>query len=192
MSVSARASRGSTPQAAIAAATRKRSARFSTRTSRRSSRPLAAHLRLGPGARLRGRTRARHPHLAIQLGRGERALVNLTYGRQRKLDQVHIATRRGSDRAPHSATADRNASWSFQDPARHTVHAVCADVQRHIARHFSRRRPLPRHKGLNFSVEFTGGTVMEVSFDHAADVERIRKSSKRRLHDFAVQTSLLA
>jgi len=31
-------------------------------------------------------------------------------------------------------------------------------------------------KGLNFSVEFTGGTVMEVSFDHAADVERVRKT----------------
>ena len=43
-------------------------------------------------------------------------------------------------------------------------------------------------KGLNFSVEFTGGTVMEVSFDHAADVERIRKSLETKgYHDFAVQ-----
>jgi preprotein translocase subunit SecF len=29
-------------------------------------------------------------------------------------------------------------------------------------------------KGLHFSIEFTGGTVMEVSYDHAADPEKIR------------------
>ena len=32
------------------------------------------------------------------------------------------------------------------------------------------------HKGLNFSVEFTGGTVMEVSYAKAADVGAIRKT----------------
>ena len=32
------------------------------------------------------------------------------------------------------------------------------------------------HKGLNFSVEFTGGTVMEVSYAKAADVVAIRKT----------------
>jgi preprotein translocase subunit SecF len=43
-------------------------------------------------------------------------------------------------------------------------------------------------KGLNFSIEFTGGTVMEVSFNHAADVERIRKSLEAKgYHDFQVQ-----
>jgi preprotein translocase subunit SecF len=43
-------------------------------------------------------------------------------------------------------------------------------------------------KGLNFSIEFTGGTVMEVSFNHAADVERIRNSLETKgYHDFAVQ-----
>jgi preprotein translocase subunit SecF len=43
-------------------------------------------------------------------------------------------------------------------------------------------------KGLNFSIEFTGGTVMEVSFNHAADVERIRKSLETKgYHDFQVQ-----
>jgi preprotein translocase subunit SecF len=29
-------------------------------------------------------------------------------------------------------------------------------------------------KGLHFSIEFTGGTVMEVSYDHPAEVDRIR------------------
>src|SRR5690606_5922675 len=30
------------------------------------------------------------------------------------------------------------------------------------------------YKGLNFSVEFTGGTVMELRYPHAADQEKIR------------------
>jgi len=32
------------------------------------------------------------------------------------------------------------------------------------------------HKGLHFSVEFTGGTVMEVSYAKAADVDSVRKT----------------
>ena len=32
------------------------------------------------------------------------------------------------------------------------------------------------HKGLHFSVEFTGGTVMEVSYSKAADVDTVRKT----------------
>lgn len=32
------------------------------------------------------------------------------------------------------------------------------------------------HKGLNFSVEFTGGTVMELRYPHAADQEKIRNT----------------
>ncbi|MFZ6848791.1 protein translocase subunit SecF [Undibacterium sp. RuRC25W] len=32
------------------------------------------------------------------------------------------------------------------------------------------------HKGLHFSVEFTGGTVMEVSYSKAADVDAVRKT----------------
>src|SRR3954468_3196027 len=31
-------------------------------------------------------------------------------------------------------------------------------------------------KGLHFSIEFTGGTVIEVSYDQAADVDGIRKA----------------
>jgi len=42
-------------------------------------------------------------------------------------------------------------------------------------------------KGLNFSIEFTGGTVIEISYAHAADVERIRTSlEKKGFHDFSV------
>jgi len=42
-------------------------------------------------------------------------------------------------------------------------------------------------RGLNFSIEFTGGTVLEVSYAHAAEVERIRTSlEKKGFNDFSV------
>src|SRR3982751_921721 len=31
-------------------------------------------------------------------------------------------------------------------------------------------------RGLHFSVEFTGGTLMEVTYQHTADVERVRQA----------------
>src|SRR5512139_441259 len=43
-------------------------------------------------------------------------------------------------------------------------------------------------KGLNFSIEFTGGTVVEIAYEHAADVDKIRKALEtRKYHDFSVQ-----
>jgi preprotein translocase subunit SecF len=35
------------------------------------------------------------------------------------------------------------------------------------------------HKGLNFSVEFTGGTLLEVSYQQAANVDQVRQSLER-------------
>src|ERR1041384_4500340 len=32
------------------------------------------------------------------------------------------------------------------------------------------------HKGLNFSIEFTGGTLIEVAYKQAADVDKVRRS----------------
>jgi preprotein translocase subunit SecF len=44
------------------------------------------------------------------------------------------------------------------------------------------------HKGLHFSVEFTGGTVMEISYKDTADVDRIRGALDRAgFKDTAVQ-----
>src|SRR5215467_7469097 len=44
------------------------------------------------------------------------------------------------------------------------------------------------HKGLNFSIEFTGGTVMEISFPEVADVDGIRKGlDSRGFNDYSVQ-----
>jgi preprotein translocase subunit SecF len=62
----------------------------------------------------------------------------------------------------------------LQDPQRHPLHAPCAGVQRHLADHLRRRGVLPRHRGLHFSVEFTGGTLIEVSYAQAADTQKIR------------------
>ncbi len=43
-------------------------------------------------------------------------------------------------------------------------------------------------RGLNFSIEFTGGTVMEINYEHTADVERIRKAlDARGYNDYSVQ-----
>src|ERR1041384_2313059 len=35
------------------------------------------------------------------------------------------------------------------------------------------------HKGLNFSVEFTGGTLLEVSYQQAANVDQVRQTLER-------------
>ena len=43
-------------------------------------------------------------------------------------------------------------------------------------------------RGLNFSIEFTGGTVIEINYEHVADVERIRKAlDARGYNDYSVQ-----
>ncbi|MES2070196.1 MAG: protein translocase subunit SecF [Pseudomonadota bacterium] len=45
------------------------------------------------------------------------------------------------------------------------------------------------HKGLNYSIEFTGGTLMELSYPQAANVEQIRKTViGLGFHDSPVQT----
>ncbi|MFO1361758.1 MAG: protein translocase subunit SecF [Burkholderiales bacterium] len=44
-------------------------------------------------------------------------------------------------------------------------------------------------KGLHFSIEFTGGTVMEVSYDHPAEIDRVRAALEKAGHtDTQVQT----
>src|SRR5882672_4243734 len=43
-------------------------------------------------------------------------------------------------------------------------------------------------KGLNYSIEFTGGTVMEVSYAQGADVDKVRKAlDSRGYNDYSVQ-----
>jgi len=43
-------------------------------------------------------------------------------------------------------------------------------------------------KGLNFSIEFTGGTVMEINYEHAVEVDKIRKAlDAGGYHDYSVQ-----
>ncbi len=43
------------------------------------------------------------------------------------------------------------------------------------------------HRGLNLSIEFTGGTVMEVSYPQAADVEKVKRNLEQLgFHDTSV------
>jgi preprotein translocase subunit SecF len=35
-------------------------------------------------------------------------------------------------------------------------------------------------RGLNYSIEFTGGTVIEVAYDHGAEVDKIRRTLESR------------
>ena len=44
------------------------------------------------------------------------------------------------------------------------------------------------HRGLNFSIEFTGGTLVEVGYQQAADVDAIRKSLDRAGYQAEVQS----
>jgi len=44
------------------------------------------------------------------------------------------------------------------------------------------------HRGLNFSIEFTGGTLVEVGYQQAADVDAIRKSLDRAGYKAEVQS----
>ncbi|HXZ52191.1 MAG TPA: protein translocase subunit SecF [Burkholderiales bacterium] len=43
-------------------------------------------------------------------------------------------------------------------------------------------------KGLNLSIEFTGGTLIEVNYAHAADVQKIRDTLKRAGYESEAQT----
>jgi len=44
------------------------------------------------------------------------------------------------------------------------------------------------YQGLNLSIEFTGGTVIEVGYEHAADVERVRQALDRAGYKAEAQT----
>src|SRR5881394_3037276 len=43
------------------------------------------------------------------------------------------------------------------------------------------------HKGLNFSIEFTGGTLIEVGYQQAANVDRIRSTLEKAGYKAEVQ-----
>jgi preprotein translocase subunit SecF len=44
------------------------------------------------------------------------------------------------------------------------------------------------HKGLNLSIEFTGGTLIEVGYEQAADVERVRQALEKAGYKAEAQT----
>ena len=128
--------------------------------------PRAAHLRLGAGARLRGGALPRHPDLDLLLGGG------VARDRQPRLrpppqggaaaDRRHrleIELRWNSSRSAASSrscgmrSSSTSSRWSPSSP----------------------RSASSPPRACNFSIEFTGGTLIEVNYKQAADVDAIRE-----------------
>ncbi len=118
-----------------------------------------------------------------------RGLVNLWYGRKKKLKtRVHrhrLAPRRRSARFARRLTA---AARTVKDTAMEFFrirkdipfmrHALVLNAISAIT--FSGRRVFPVQPGLNLSVEFTGGTVMEVAYEQPADLAAVRQRGRSR------------
>jgi hypothetical protein len=61
-------------------------------------------------------------------------------------------------------------------PPRHPVHAACAGVQRHLVLTFALAVFFLVTRGLHLSIEFTGGTVLEVEYAQTADIGKVRST----------------
>ena len=117
-----------------------------------------------------------------------RGMVNLIYGGRKKLEKISIgqiwraaatsatpARRPSSAGAPVRINVPSSDHGILQHQARHPVHAVRADLQRDLAGHVPARGVLPRHpRACNLGVDFRGGTVIEVTYAHAVDFNRLR------------------
>jgi preprotein translocase subunit SecF len=113
-----------------------------------------------------------------------RGLVNLWYGRQKKLKSVSIGTvwRPDTDKplAPaERADAGRQTSEGtghgiLPHPPRHPVHAHALVFNAISVVTFLLAVFFLFTRGLHLSVEFTGGTVMEVAYSQPADLAQVR------------------
>ena len=106
--------------------------------------PDAARLRLGPGARVRGRALPGHPHLDLQRRGGlARDRQPRSTAGARRCRSCRSGTRRGM-----TSTATRKWRCNhgiLQDPARDPVHAPCEGLQRDLAGDLPHRRGAARH-----------------------------------------------
>jgi preprotein translocase subunit SecF len=62
----------------------------------------------------------------------------------------------------------------FQNPQRHSLHEACVDFHVISLVTFLLAVFFLFSRGLHLSVEFTGGTVMEVSYSQPADLGKVR------------------
>ena len=137
----------------------------------------------GPGARLRGGALPGHPHLDLQRGGGlarhrrtsiyggpPSAAKRATQSRMRANDRLEMTRLRDDD---EKAVRDPDHGI-LPDPPHIPFmrHAMVFNIISLVT--FLARGGLPAVPGLHFSIEFTGGTVMEVAYAAAADADEIR------------------
>ena len=128
----------------------------------------------GPGARLRGRALPGHPDLDVLgrdvLARPGQPLVRPAEEAQERVDRPGLEARRPTRPRTADQGLRRNDHGILPHPPRHPVHAPCAGAERR-----SRSSPslaavfFLATRGLHLSIEFTGGTVIEVEYAQAAD-----------------------
>jgi preprotein translocase subunit SecF len=104
-----------------------------------------------------------------------RGVVNLWYGRKKKLAfSIGQVWKPQNRQIPHRQL-NKEAHMELFRIKRHSFHAPCADFQCHFRTDFCGSSFFLLSKSLHFSVEFTGGTVLEVSYSKAADINGIRR-----------------
>jgi hypothetical protein len=136
-------------------------------------RPGAAGLRLGPGARLRDRALPGHPDLDVLgggvLARAGQPVVRTAEAPEVGVDRPGLAARGGGPpAAPHEKTDME--FFRIRRDIPFMRHALVLNVISLIT--FAGRGVLPGHARLHLSIEFTGGTVMEVEYQQAADLKQ--------------------
>jgi hypothetical protein len=123
-----------------------------------------AGLWLGAGARLCGGALHRHPDLhvlgRVLLARPGQLLVRTAEEAQ----ELSPSARSGAPRGRCSnQVQNKETPWNFSRSAGHPVHEARVGLQRDFVPDFAAAVFFLFTRGLHLSVEFTGGTVMEVA-----------------------------
>ena len=127
-----------------------------------------------------------------------RAVINLIYGRRKKLTALSIGQVWKPNRRPRSKRKGKKKQMEFfriRKDIPFMRHALVFNVISLIT--FLLAVFFLAHKGLHFSVEFTGGTLMEMRYTQAPDLENLRKKlesdgfSDPQVQNFGSSTDVL-
>ena len=133
-------------------------------------------LRLRPGARLRRGVVPRHPDLDLQRGgdlaRGRQSDLRLTPPAGETGDREHLVEIGINDRG-----ALAMEFFKIRKDIPFMRHALVFNVISLIT--FLLAVFFLATKGLHYSIEFTGGTVMELTYDHSAEIQDIRNALEK-------------
>src|SRR3954453_6465153 len=142
-------------------------------------RPGAAGIRLGPGARIRGRALHRHPDLdvlrGVLLARPREPLVRPAEEAQDGFDRDRLAPGDGpSYNQVGVGGKNKMEFFKIRRDIPFMRNALVFNVISFLT--FAAAVFFLVTKGLHLSVEFTGGTVMEVAYSQPEDVEKVRQT----------------